>query len=97
MQDQLNELSDIVQATFGLPITIISSDGTETPCSGVFGTELVPVGQFEPVMQQVTVVRIRKYTKVKRGDTIVGRGKQWTVDRKLKDDGQFVTWNLHEQ
>ena len=94
MDDELQRLGDIVQATFGLPITITRTDGETVEASGIFSTELMESGQVEGMVEQVTVISVDASLTLNRGDRI---GDKWLVDRKLKEDGYLATWNLYEQ
>ena len=96
MQDELKELGDIVQATFGLPVTITYTTGGVVESRGIFTTERVETGSFEGVMTEMTLVTLDRAILLKRGDKIECQQQVWTVDRKLKDDGYLATWNLHD-
>ena len=50
MQDELKELGDIVQATFGLPDhLLLTQTGGVVESRGIFTTERVETGSFEGV------------------------------------------------
>ncbi|WP_263080128.1 hypothetical protein [Endozoicomonas sp. Mp262] len=97
MQDELKALGEAVQATWGVPVTINHGSGESVSCYGIVRSTLEPVNGFDQVMQCVTTVRLARHIVLRRGDQVIRDGQTWRVDRKLKDDGQFVTWNLHEQ
>ncbi len=67
-----------------------------TETRGIISRELVPVGQFDSVLQTVTVISLPADLKLQRGDEIQAADQQWIIDRKLKDDGQMIWWGLHE-
>ncbi|WP_299735684.1 major capsid protein [uncultured Endozoicomonas sp.] len=58
--------------------------------------ELVLVSQFDAVLQTVTVVSLPAEWRLQRGDSVQSADQQWTVDCKLKDNGQMIWWRLHE-
>ena len=96
MQDDLNQLSDIVQATFGLHITITRLDGTVLNVSGIFRRELIETGSLEGVLVEMTLLVLDRTIALKRGDQVESQQQRWKVDRKLKDDGYLATWNLYD-
>ncbi|WP_062262444.1 hypothetical protein [Endozoicomonas arenosclerae] len=95
MQDELKALNRQVLATFGQPVTVMFADDSTLDTTGVLFRELAPAGQFEQVLQEITVLALETETQLKRGDRILADGQQWTVDQKLKSDGQMTWWNLH--
>ncbi|MGI9276862.1 MAG: head-tail joining protein [Endozoicomonas sp.] len=96
MHDELKALNDQVLATFGQPVVITRSDTSTQQVQGIISKELVNTGQFEGVLQEVTVISLDSSIELKRGDQIQSDNQQWNVDRKLKDDGHLAYWNLHE-
>lgn len=96
MQDELSELNRQVLATFGQPVLVFREASLLTETRGIISRELVPVGQFDSVLQTVTVISLPADLKLQRGDEIQAADQQWIIDRKLKDDGQMVWWGLHE-
>ncbi|KEQ17135.1 hypothetical protein [Endozoicomonas numazuensis] len=96
MQDELKALNRQVLATFGQSVLILRSDDSELETTGVLSRELIPTGQYEQVLQEVTVLALASETPLKRGERVSSDGQQWTVDRKLKSDGHMIWWNLHE-
>ncbi len=96
MQDELNRLDQTVLATFGQPVQIIRSGEEAITVQAIISRELVATGSFEAVMEQVSVITVPREMGLGRGDRVEAAAQAWIVDRKLKDDGQFVTWNLHE-
>ncbi|WP_419535674.1 hypothetical protein [Endozoicomonas sp.] len=96
MQDELSELNRQVLATFGQPVMVFRGESLLTETRGIISRELVPVGQFDSVLQTVTVISLPADLKLQRGDDIQTADQQWIIDRKLKDDGQMVWWRLHE-
>ncbi len=88
-------MDEVVLATFGKPVTIIYSDQSTRISTGIFSRELVARGSFDAVMEQVSVITLASSVLLSRGDRIEADGQLWVVDRKLKDDGQLATWNLH--
>lgn len=96
MQDELSELNRQVLATFGQPVMVFRGESLLTETRGIISRELVLVGQFDSVLQTVTVISLPADLKLQRGDEIQAADQQWVVDRKLKDDGQMVWWRLHE-
>lgn len=96
MHDELSELNRQVLATFGQSVAVFRGAFFLTETRGIISRELVPSGQFEAVLQTVTVVTLPANLKLQRGDEIQSADQQWLVDRKLKDDGQLIRWGLHE-
>jgi|GEM_PF-5075302 len=96
MQDELSELNRQVLATFGQPVMVFRGESLLTETRGIISRELVPVGQFDSVLQTATVISLPANIKLQRSDEIQSVDQQWSVDRKLKDDGQMVWWRLHE-
>lgn len=96
MQDELRDLSRQVLATFGQPITLKQSGDNMLEVTGVIARELVPTGPYEQVLQEVTTLALSIDVKVTRGDEVISAEQQWTIDRKLKGDGQMNWWSLHE-
>ena len=96
MHDELNALNDQVLATFGQPVVITRSDASTFQTLGILSKELVATGQFDGVLQEVTVISLDRSIEMKRGFQVESDGQQWKVDRKLKDDGHLAYWNLHE-
>lgn len=96
MQDELSELNRQVLATFGQPVMLFRGESLLTESRGIISRELAPAGQFEAVLQTVTMVSLPASLKLQRGDEIQSADQQWTIDRKLKDDGQLTWWGLHE-
>ncbi len=88
-------MDEVVLATFGKPVTIIYSDQLTRISTGIFSRELVARGSFDAVMEQVSVITLASSVLLSRGDRIEADGQLCVVDRKLKDDGQLATWNLH--
>ena len=96
MQDELKAISDQVLATFGQPVTITVEESRLFETIGIFTKELVATGQYDGVMQEVTILSLDQNISLKRGFLVESGTDQWTVDRKLKDDGYLTYWNLHE-
>ena len=96
MQDELKAISDQVLATFGQPVTLILPDHQSLETSGIFTKELMATGSYDGVMQEVTVLSLDRTLQLQRGVQVESGTDQWTVDRKLKDDGYLTYWNLHE-
>ncbi|MET4695004.1 hypothetical protein [Endozoicomonas lisbonensis] len=95
MQDELSDLHRQVLATFGQPVTIISDTGS-LDSTGIISRELIPTGLNDGVLQEVTVMSLDSQLAIKRGIKITSASQQWTVDRKLKDDGHLAYWSIHE-
>ena len=96
MQDELSELNRQVLATFGQPVMVFRGESLLSETRGIISRELVPVGQFDAVLQTVTVISLSADLKLQRGDEIQSADQQWSVDRKLKDDGHLIQWQLRE-
>ncbi len=96
MQDELSELNRQVLTTFGQPVIVFRGASLFSETRGIISRELVPAGQYEAVFQTVTSISLPASLKLQRGDEIQSADQQWTVDRKLKDDGQLTWWGLHE-
>ena len=96
MQDELRDLNRQVLATFGQPMMIFREDVLLVESRGILSKELVPVGQFDSVLQTVTVVSLPAELKLQRGDGVQSADQQWAVDCKLKDNGHMIWWRLHE-
>ncbi|WP_067521624.1 hypothetical protein [Endozoicomonas ascidiicola] len=96
MQNELSDLNRHVLATFGQPVMIFREDVLLVESRGILSKELVPVGQFDSVLQTVTVVSLPAELELQRGDEVQSADQQWTVDCKLKDNGQMIWWRLHE-
>ncbi|WP_066017711.1 hypothetical protein [Endozoicomonas atrinae] len=96
MQDELSELNRQVLATFGQPVMVFRGESLLIETRGIISRELVPVGQFDSVLQTVTVISLPADLKLQRSDEIQAADQQWIIDRKLKDDGQMIWWRLHE-
>ena len=96
MQDELKALNDHVLAVFGQPVTLTLLDLQTLETSGIFTKELVVTGSYDGVMQEVTVLSLDRTFQLQRGVQVESGTDQWTVDRKLKDDGSLAYWNLHE-
>ncbi|MGI9278340.1 MAG: head-tail joining protein [Endozoicomonas sp.] len=96
MQDELNDLNRQILSTFGQPVTILKTDDSALKTTGILSSELIPAGQYEQVLQPMTVLALAESIPLKRGDQVVSEGQQWTVDRKVKSDGTMIWWHLHE-
>ncbi len=96
MQDELSELNRQVLATFGQPVMVFRGAYLFSETRGIISKALVPAGQYEAVLQTVTSITLPANLKLQRGDEVQSADQQWTVDRKLKDDGQLTWWGLHE-
>ncbi|WP_252177196.1 hypothetical protein [Endozoicomonas sp. 4G] len=96
MQDELSDLNRQVLATFGETFTLKKSDGSSLEVTGIITRELVPTGPYEQVLQEITTLALAQDVKVSRGDEVISGEQRWTIDRKLKGDGQMNGWSLHE-
>ncbi|KEQ18083.1 hypothetical protein [Endozoicomonas numazuensis] len=96
MQDELKDLNRQVLASFGQPVTLKQSNDSILEVTGIIAHELVPTGPYEQVLQEVTTLALATDVKVSRGDEVISAEQQWTIDRKLKGDGQMNWWSLHE-
>ncbi len=96
MQDELTALNEQVLSVFGQPVVLIFADEHRVETSGIFTKELVSTGSYDGVMQEVTVLCIDRMIPLYRGVRLASGTGRWTADRKLKDDGHLVYWNLHE-
>ncbi len=97
MQDELKQLDQVVLATLGQPVQVVRPGEAVITTQAIISREVVATGSFEAVMEQLSVITLASDVVLNRGDRVEAEGQTWRVDRKLKDDGQFVTWNLHEQ
>ncbi|WP_257291588.1 hypothetical protein [Endozoicomonas sp. ONNA1] len=96
MQDELSDLNRQVLATFGEVVTLKKSDDSRLEVTGILTRELVPTGPYEQVLQEITTLALTTDVKVSRGDEVISAEQRWTVERKLKGDGQMNWWSLHE-
>lgn len=96
MQDELNDLHRHVLATFGQPVTLVFTDDASLDTTGIISKELIPTGHHDGVLQEITAISLDRNTVLKRGMRVLTGEQQWTVDRKLKDDGQLAYWSLYE-
>ena len=96
MKEPFKSMNLQILEMLGVDITVIDLVGSTVPAKGIFTTELAETGQLNSVMQQITTITIDCTIDVKRDYRIESNGKQWAVDRKLKDDGYLAYWNLYE-
>ena len=96
MDDPFKAMDSTILATLGKPITIIFPDDSRVESQGIISREQMMVGQFDALAEDVTVLTLASDIQIKRGDQINTHDQQWSVDRKLKDDGYVAQWNLHE-
>ena len=93
--EAFDDIDRTVLLTFGKKIVIAKSDGVDVISLGIFSFEIETIGSFDSVMKKVSVITLASSVLLSRGDRIEADGQLWVVDRKLKDDGQLATWNLH--
>ena len=55
----------------------------------------MPLGQYDAVQGELTVLTLDRAIRLKRGDTVLANGLVYEVDRKLKEDGYLTRWNIH--
>ena len=96
MHQEFSEMDNAVLATFGITVTITYPDDSSLSTNAIISKDQLPIGQFDAMMEETTVLVVSSNLQIKRGDRVAFEGQQWTVDRKLKDDGSLARWNLHE-
>ena len=84
-----------ILVTFGQSVLLTLSDQSSLTTQGIISKELMPLGQYDAVQGEVTVLTLDSVIRLKRGDTVLANGLVYEVDRKLKDDGYLTRWNIH--
>ena len=95
MDETFNAMDRTILATFGQSVLLTLSDQSSLATQGIISTELMPLGQYDAVQGEVTVLTLDSAIRLKRGDTVLANGLVYEVDRKLKDDGYLTRWNIH--
>ncbi len=95
MDDAFKAMDHTILATFGQPVLLTLSDQPSLETQGMISKELVPLGQYDAVQGELTVLTLDSAIRLKRGDTVQADGRMYAVDRKLKDDGYLTRWNIH--
>jgi len=95
MDDAFKAMDHTILATFGQPVLLTLSDQPSLTIQGMISKELVPLGQYDAVQGELTVLTLNSAIRLKRGDTVQADGRMYAVDRKLKDDGFLTRWNIH--
>ena len=95
MDETFNAMDRTILVTFGQSVLLTLSDQSSLATQGIISTELMPLGQYDAVQGEVTVLTLDSAIRLKRGDTVLANGLVYEVDRKLKDDGYLAKWNIH--
>ena len=95
MDETFNAMDRTILVTFGQSVLLTLSDQSSLATQGIISTELMPLGQYDAVQGEVTVLTLDSAIRLKRGDTVLANGLVYEVDRKLKDDGYLTRWNIH--
>ena len=95
MDETFNAMDRTILVTFGQSVLLTLSDQSSLETQGIISKELMPLGQYDAVQGEVTVLTLNSAIRLKRGDTVLANGLVYEVDRKLKDDGHLTRWNIH--
>ena len=95
MSEIFKSMDRTILVTFGQSVLLTLSDQSSLATQGIISTELMPLGQYDAVQGEVTVLTLDSAIRLKRGDTVLANGLVYEVDRKLKDDGFLTRWNIH--
>lgn len=95
MDEAFKVMDHAILATFGQSVLLTLSDQSSLETQGIISKELMPLGQYDAVQGEVTVLTLDSTIRLKRGDTVLANGQVYEVDRKLKDDGYLTRWNIH--
>ena len=95
MDEAFKVMDHAILATFGQSVLLTLSDQSSLATQGIISKELMPLGQYDAVQGEVTVLTLDSTIRLKRGDTVLANGQVYEVDRKLKDDGYLTRWNIH--
>ena len=95
MDEAFKVMDHAILATFGQSVLLTLSDQSSLETQGIISKELVPLGQYDAVQGELTVLTLDSTIRLKRGDTVLANGQVYEVDRKLKDDGYLTRWNIH--
>ena len=95
MHEMFKTMQQITLSSFGQSVLLTLSDQSSLETQGIISKELMPLGQYDAVQGEVTVLTLDSTIRLKRGDTVLANGQVYEVDRKLKDDGYLTRWNIH--
>ncbi|WP_299735377.1 hypothetical protein [uncultured Endozoicomonas sp.] len=95
MDEAFKTMDHTVLSTFGQSVLLTLSDQSSLETRGIIAKELVPLGQYEAIQGEVTVLSVDSAVRLKRGDTVLANGQTYEVDCKLKDDGYLAKWNIY--
>ena len=95
MDETFNAMDRTILVTFGQSVLLTLSDQSSLATQGIISTELMPLGQYDAVQGELTVLTLDSAIQLKRGDTVLANSQVYEVDRKLKDDGYLTRWNIH--
>ena len=95
MDEAFKVMDHAILATFGQSVLLTLSDQSSLETQGIISKELVPLGQYDAVQGELTVLTLDSAIRLKRGDTVLANSQVYEVDRKLKDDGYLTRWNIH--
>ena len=95
MSKIFKSMDHTILGTFGQSVLLTLSDQSSLATQGIISKELLPLGQYDAVQGEVTVLTLDSAIRLKRGDTVLANSRLYEVDRKLKDDGYLAKWNIH--
>ena len=95
MSEIFKSMDHTILGTFGQSVLLTLSDQSSLATQGMISKELMPLGQYDAVQGELTVLTLDSAIRLKRGDTVLANGLVYEVDRKLKDDGYLARWNIH--
>ena len=95
MEYIFKNMTQIVLSALGESVSLTLSDQSSLETQGIISKELVPLGQYDAVQGELTVLTLDSAIRLKRGDTVLANSQVYEVDRKLKDDGHLAKWNIH--
>ena len=95
MSEIFKSMDHTILGTFGQSVLLTLSDQSSLATQGIISKELLPLGQYDAVQGEVTVLTLDSAIRLKRGDTVLANSRLYEVDRKLKDDGYLAKWNIH--
>ena len=95
MDEAFKAMDRTILVTFGQSVLLTRSDQSSLATQGIISKELMPLGQYDAVQSELTVLTLDSAIRLKRGDTVLANSRLYEVDRKLKDDGYLAKWNIH--